>query len=116
MSYDDFEKWVLEDIKRKEGRGEIVWSLGLPPNATEGDRIKYSICREFVKYKVETDVSHAEIGKIIGVNKSRVSEILHYYIHLYSVDSLLQYLLAMRGQSTSIDKKLEEISKAFWAA
>jgi len=75
---------VMKILSKKKG------SRGLHPDASAVDRLKYSLCQEFVKYAQERDISQRELAKRMKVSESRVSEILHYYIDKITIDKLVE--------------------------
>jgi predicted XRE-type DNA-binding protein len=90
-----------------------VGSLGLPVDASEIDKMKFSIARDIIFFKMKSDLSQTEIAKMIGVSKSRISEILHYRLSKYSLDTLVKYLFSLKGHVKEIDKRIEEIADTF---
>lgn len=104
---------ALDKAVKSKIKNDKFGSLGLPPNATEIDKMKYSIARDIVIFKMKSEISQSEIAKIIGVSKSRISEILHYRLAKYSLDTLIKYLFALKGHVKEIDKRIEEIADMF---
>lgn len=98
-------------VKKLSRKG--VGSVGLSPNATPLEQMKYSIAHDIVLFKRKSEISQSEIAKIIGVSKSRISEILHYRLSKYSLDTLIKYLFALKGHVKEIDKRIEQIADIF---
>jgi predicted XRE-type DNA-binding protein len=67
-------------------------SRTLPPGADLLDKAKYALCRQFVEFALKHALSQRELAEILGVNESRVSEIMHYHIHKLTLDRLVRYL------------------------
>ncbi len=98
-------------VKKLSRRG--VGPVGLSPNAPPLEQMKYSIAHDIVLFKRKSEISQSEMAKIIGVSKSRISEILHYRLAKYSLDTLIKYLFALKGHVKEIDKRIEEIADIF---
>lgn len=65
-------------------------SLVLSENATTTDKMKYKLCRKFVSYILNKGITQAELARTLGVDPSRVNEIVKYKIDLYAVDKLVE--------------------------
>lgn len=78
-------KAFLDDVES----GKIEGSYGLPKNATHLDRLKYSLCRDFVRYLSTEGLTQRDLARDLGVNEARVSEIVNYKIWLLSADALI---------------------------
>ncbi len=66
-------------------------NLELPKNASEVDRAKYELCQFIAKYKREHDLIQRDLAKQIGVDESRISDILRGKIGGFTIDRLLEY-------------------------
>lgn len=101
----------------KEFRGKLksnkIGSFGLAADASDIDRMKFSIARDIIFFRMKSEISQTEIAKIIGVSKSRISEILHYRLSKYSLDTLVKYLFSLKGHVKETDKRIEEIADMF---
>jgi len=83
----------LKTIRRKYSRG--IASRPLQKNATEVERLKHSLCREFVTYANAHDLTNREMSRKVKVNESLMSKILHYHYDEFTVDRLMGYLSAL---------------------
>ncbi len=91
----------IESIKEMQKFAKkLPSSATLPPNASKLDREKYKLCREFVIYLTESEMTQAELAKKLKINRTRVSEIVNYKIKRLSLDTLFELL-------EKIDKKAE---------
>ena len=72
----------------------------LDPDATDLEKLKYEICKAFIKYKQRHRLSQRELAEEIGANESVVSKIVHYKIDQFTVDRLMKYLTAIDSQVT----------------
>jgi len=77
----------LKSIRSKLSKAEP--SRLLPKNASRADRLKYKLCEKFVVYLMENKMSQAQLARKLGVDPSRINEIVKYRIDLYTVDKLM---------------------------
>lgn len=66
-------------------------SRSLPPNASVADQVKYKICEKFSAYILDKNISQAELARQIGVDPSRINEIVKYRIDLFTIDKLVNF-------------------------
>lgn len=66
-------------------------SRTLPKSASSLDRLKYKMCERFSLYILEKKISQAELARRIGVDPSRINEIVRYKIDLFTLDKLVDY-------------------------
>ena len=66
-------------------------NLALPVNATEVERAKYRLCQLIAKYQREHGLLQKEIAKKIGIDESRVSDILRGKLGGFTLDRLIGY-------------------------
>ena len=104
---------ILKDIEKYTQGKKHVGSVAPTVNMSHIEKMKYSIARDLVMFKAMSGFSKIEMAKLIGVNKSRITEILHYRISKFSLDTLVQYLFKLEGQVKEIDARIEEISDSF---
>jgi len=81
------DKNELDKMRKLLEKGEPVRML--PKNASSVDKLKFSLCKEFVVYLRVHNVSQAELAKLLEIDQARVSEIVKYKIELFTVDRLL---------------------------
>ena len=75
----------LSDVNYQGG------NLALPVNATEVDRAKYQLCQLIAKYQREHELLQKEIAEKIGVDQSRISDILRGKFESFTLDRLISY-------------------------
>ena len=75
----------LSDVNYQGG------NLALPANATEVDRAKYQLCQLIVKYQRERGLLQKEIAAKVGVDESRISDILRGRVESFTLDRLISY-------------------------
>jgi predicted XRE-type DNA-binding protein len=61
-------------------------------NASAVDKVKYDLCKEFVKYVLENKISQIELAEKLGFDKARVNKIVKYRIEYFTIDKLLALL------------------------
>ena len=66
-------------------------NLALPESATGVDRAKYQICQLIAKYQREHRLLQKDIARRIGVDESRISDILRGRIEGFTLDRLISY-------------------------
>jgi len=104
---------ILDKIITSKLKDDCFGSVGLPLNATEIDIMKFSIARDLIIFKMKSGISQTDMAKIIGVSKSRISEVLHYRLAKYSLDTLIKYLFSLKGHVKEIDKRIKDIANIF---
>ncbi len=65
--------------------------FAVPANATKIDLAKYEICQLIAKHRRERDLMQKELAERIGVDESRISDILHGKIESFTLDRLVNY-------------------------
>lgn len=66
-------------------------NLALPKDATEVDRAKYQVCQLIAKYQREHGLMQRDIAAKLGVDESRVSDLLRGKLDGFTLDRLLGY-------------------------
>ena len=66
-------------------------NLALPANATEAERAKYQLCQLIAKYQREHGLLQKQIAEKVGVDESRISDILRGKFESFSLDRLIAY-------------------------
>jgi predicted XRE-type DNA-binding protein len=66
-------------------------NLALPENATELERAKYQLCQLIARYQREHSLLQKDIARRIGVDESRISDILRGKIERFTLDRLISY-------------------------
>ncbi len=64
----------------------------LPPGASSVDRLKFSLCEEFVSYLLENKLTQRELARKVGVDEALMSKIVHYRFEDFTIDRLVKYL------------------------
>lgn len=66
-------------------------NFALPANASEVDRAKYRVCQLIAKYQREHRWMQKEVAAKLGVDESRVSDLLRGKIESFTLDRLIGY-------------------------
>jgi len=56
------------------------------------ERLKHSLCAEFVKYKNKKKLSQKELASELNIDEALVSKIVNYVYDEFTVDRLVKYL------------------------
>ncbi len=81
---------VLKKMRKKLDKCE--GSLMLSPDATELDKFRFEICKQFVIYAQEYNLKSKELAKIVGVDESIMSKVLRYRNERFTTDKLIEML------------------------
>lgn len=65
-------------------------TLMLAPDATPLEKFRWDICQKFIQYKIEHEMSQDEMAELLGVDKAKISKILHHRTDEFSTDRLLK--------------------------
>lgn len=83
---------VLERIREKLSDPEYQGgNLALPDSASGVDRAKYEICQLIARYQREHDLLQKDVARQLGVDESRISDILRGRIQGFTLDRLIGY-------------------------
>ncbi|PIR21673.1 MAG: hypothetical protein COV44_11910 [Deltaproteobacteria bacterium CG11_big_fil_rev_8_21_14_0_20_45_16] len=88
----------LKDVES----GKIEGSYALPSDASQLDRVKYSLCRDFVAHLRKAKISQRDLAKTLETDEARISEVVHYKIWLFSADQLIAWHEKLFPETTSI--------------
>jgi predicted XRE-type DNA-binding protein len=79
----------LSRVRKKLSKVEPTRSLS--KDASKSDKLKYELCRQFVKYLLKHEMTQKELAEEIDIQPARLNEIVKYRIDLFTVDRLLDY-------------------------
>lgn len=87
-------KWPSETTLRRMDRKLIrsEASATLPPDASAIDQFKFDLCKKLLVHMKNQSLNQRQFAKVLGVNESRVSEIIHYKVKRVTADRLMAYL------------------------
>jgi predicted XRE-type DNA-binding protein len=76
----------------REALDKAPASRMLRPNASSVERLKFSLCEQFVSYLLDHKLTQRELAKKIGIDESLASKIVHYNFDDFTIDRLVKYL------------------------
>ena len=77
-------------LKRMRAKlDKVEGTLMISPNATPLQKLRWDLCQKFVRYTREHDLTQDQLAKVLGVDKAKVSKILHHRIDEFSTDRLV---------------------------
>ena len=86
-------KEELERVRKRIARpGHRRVNIGLLPNATEADKVKYHLCKSILAYEQDNDLSEKELREKLGVNQVKLEHILFAHISKLTIEELIDYL------------------------
>jgi len=91
-------KKKLEEMDNKLRKIEGTLMVG--PSSSAAERFRWELCQKLVKYMIDKNMSQVEFAKLLGVDQSRVSEVVNHRIEKVSTDKLIAY-------NEQIDPKVE---------
>jgi predicted XRE-type DNA-binding protein len=87
MRYPSKKKLAEMDKKLKKVDGTHM----VGPSSSPAERFRWDLCQSLVRHMSENDLSQVELAKLLEVDQSRVSEIVHHRIDKVSTDKLIAY-------------------------
>jgi predicted XRE-type DNA-binding protein len=86
----------LERVRRRISRpGYRRVNIGLLPNATEADKVKYHLCKSILTYEQDNNTSEKELREKLGVSQVKLEHILFCHISKLTIEELINYLEAL---------------------
>lgn len=67
-------------------------SRPLPAGADAVQKLKHSICAEFVKFKNSNKISQTQLATLLSIDEALISKIINYYYDEFTVDRLIKFL------------------------
>jgi predicted XRE-type DNA-binding protein len=81
----------LDEVKARLSDPKVLGSSLLPDGASQIDQMKFKACEAIVKFRRSNNLKQKELAARLGIDESRMSEILHYKIDGFTLDRLLGY-------------------------
>src|SRR5437764_7269355 len=86
-------KEELERVRKRIARpGYSRVNIGLLPNVTESDKVKYHLCKSILAYEQDNDLSEKELREELGINQVKLEHILFAHISKLTIEELIDYL------------------------
>ena len=79
----------IDQVEKKAKLGKIP--MALPKDASLEEKMKYSLCKLFVRFIVKNDILAVDLSEMLKLPKTRISDIMNYKTEKYTVDRLLSY-------------------------
>src|ERR1700757_3707753 len=80
----------LREVREALSKGPAARMLR--PNASSVERLKFSLCEQFVSYLLDHKLTQRELAEKIGIDESLMSKIVHYNFDDFTIDRLVKYL------------------------
>ena len=87
MRYPSKKKLEQMDKKLKNVEGTLM----VGPSSSPAEKFRWDLCQNLVKFMSGKDLSQIEFAKLLGIDQSRVSEIVNHRIDKVSTDKLIAY-------------------------
>jgi predicted XRE-type DNA-binding protein len=87
MRYPSRKKLAEMDKKLKKLWGTLM----VGPSSSSAEKFRWELCQNLVRYMVENGLTQVEFAKLLGVDQSRISEIVNHRIDKVSTDKLISY-------------------------
>jgi len=79
----------LKKMRKKLSRTQGTFIL--PPDADAVDKAKYETCKQILIFMHSKGLSQRKLASIMKIPETRVSEIVHYRIHKFTLDKIISY-------------------------
>ena len=87
MRYPSKKKLAEMDKKLKKLGGTLM----VGPSSSSAEKFRWELCQNLVRYMVQNGLTQVEFAKLLGVDQSRISEIVNHRIDKVSTDKLISY-------------------------
>ena len=81
----------LDEVRKKLSDSNVLGSSLLPDNATQIVRAKFKACEAIIKFRRKNSLKQKDLAQRLGIDESRMSEILHYKTEGFTLDRLVSY-------------------------
>jgi predicted XRE-type DNA-binding protein len=75
-------KKTLDSMRKNLAKAE--GTLLISPDASPLEKFRWDLCQKFVRYKMDHELSQDQLAELLGVDKAKVSKILHHRIDEFS--------------------------------
>lgn len=79
-------------VKRITQPGYRRINIGLKPDATTEEKIKYNLCQSISRYARENKLTEKELGKKLGIDQVKTEYILFGHINKLILGELIAYV------------------------
>jgi len=81
----------FERVVKRISKSDKRTNMGLPPNATAAEKVKYNLCKTIARYERENKLSEQELAKKLGITHAQVEKILFCHIDKLNLEELVNY-------------------------
>lgn len=103
---------ILGRIKRAKANYDKITHITEKKNLSHQDKFKISLCRHFVQFANLKKMKLIELSKLIGLPKTRLSEITNYKINKFTVDQLIKNLELLSQHDSKVSAYLDLLQEA----
>lgn len=64
----------------------------LPKDASVIERLKYDLCKKFVVYLRQNNLTQLELARQLKIDPARLNQIVKYKIDQFTIDKLISYV------------------------
>ena len=83
---------VVEGIRREMTNPNFPYkNIGLRPNATPEERMKYDICQKILVYQQGNNLTTSQIAQVIQLTEPETEDIFFARINRFTLDRLVAY-------------------------
>lgn len=97
---------------KKKAQKKLLTKISDKKNLSTEDKFKISLCAFFVQHVIEGKLRPTDLYKQTGIEKTRLSEILHYKINNFTIDKLFGYLNILAEHSPKIREHIHFLEAA----
>lgn len=72
-------------------------NIGLKPNASEAEKIKYDLCKSIGHYQQENNLSEAELAQKLGITQTKLEYIIFCHLDKVGLEELINYVNCLTG-------------------
>ena len=98
-------KMVVESIRKEMTNPNFPYkNIGLNPNATPEEKMKYDICQKILAYQQDNELTTNQIAQVIQLTEPETEDIFFTRINRFTLDRLVVY-----ATNLGINLKIEEV-------
>lgn len=104
---------LLDEIQKKESRGELIGSVSDDFYFSPLDHFKRGICKEIAAMKVRKELSLEAVSGILEINNENARLILNSRVEKISTDDLIYCLLKLKNIDKEMNCKIDKLLNLF---
>jgi predicted XRE-type DNA-binding protein len=75
-------------------KSSVFRDLGFPPAEAENLRIRAAMMNALIAHIEKKGLTQAQAARLLGVTQPRISDLMRGRLHLFSIDTLVNFLSA----------------------